>query len=110
MGYGRRKGALKSAPIRLLQAMNQTEKRWWVSYVVARLAPFANVFGFVYSWETGGRGDDLHLAQLLHEFDIFRHMVTYEDANAIASNWHVDCRRLRTRIAACYPYHQVEAP
>jgi hypothetical protein len=68
-------------------AMNETTKRWWVAYVVARLAPFANIFGYVYSWETGGRGDDLHLAQLLHEFDIFRHMVTYEDANAIASNW-----------------------
>ena len=69
-------------------AMNETEKRWWVSYVVARLAPYANIFGYVYSWETGGRGDDLHLAELLHEFDIFRHMVTYEDANAIASNWY----------------------
>jgi hypothetical protein len=69
-------------------AMSEAEKRWWISYCVARLAPFANIFGFVYSWETGGRGDDLHLAQLLHEFDIFRHMVTYEDANAMASNWY----------------------
>ena len=69
-------------------AMNETTKRWWVSYVVARLAPFANIFGYVYSWETAGRGGDLHLAQLLHECDIFRHMVTYEDANAIASNWY----------------------
>ena len=34
--------------------MNETEKRWWVSYVVARLAPFANIFGYVYSWETAG--------------------------------------------------------
>ena len=66
-----------------LGAMNEAERRWWVSYVVARLAPFANIFGYVYSWETSGRGDDLHLAQLLHEFDIFRHMVTYEDANPI---------------------------
>eukprot|EP00947_MAST-08B_sp_MAST-8B-sp1_P004362 g4362.t1 len=69
-------------------AMNETTKRWWVSYVVARLSPFANIFGFVYSWETGGKGDDLHLAQLLHEFDIFRHQVTYEDANALALNWY----------------------
>ena len=69
-------------------AMNQTEKRWWVSYVLARMAPFSNVAGFVYSWETGGTGDDLHLAQLLHEMDPFRHLVTYEDANAIASNWY----------------------
>ena len=69
-------------------ALNATEKRWWVSYIVARLAPFANIAGFVYSWETGGTGDDLHLAQLLHEMDPFRHLVTYEDANAIASNWY----------------------
>jgi len=31
-------------------------------------------------------GADLQLAKLLHELDPFRHMVTYEDANAIASN------------------------
>ena len=23
---------------------------------------------------------------------------------------YVDCRRFRTRIATCYPYHQAEAP
>ena len=23
---------------------------------------------------------------------------------------YVDCRRFRTKIATCYPYHQVEAP
>ena len=69
-------------------ALNATEKRWWVSYILARLAPFANMAGFVYSWETGGRGDDLHLATLLKEMDPFGHLVTYEDANAIASNWY----------------------
>jgi hypothetical protein len=60
---------------------------WWVSYVVARLCPFANVAGFVYSWETGGTGGDLALAQLLQDMDPFHHLITYEDANAQASNF-----------------------
>lgn len=59
-----------------------------MSYVIARLAPFANIAGWVYSWETGGDGDDLHLARLLIEMDPFGHLTTYEDANAIAGNWY----------------------
>ena len=55
---------------------------------MARLAPFANLAGFVYSWETGGHGGDLHLAELLRANDPFRHLTTYEDANAIAGNWY----------------------
>ena len=41
----------------------------------------------MYSWETGGNGGDLYLAQLLEEMDPFHHLVTYEDANAQAQNW-----------------------
>jgi len=61
-------------------------QEWWVSYVVARLAPFANVAGFVYSWETGGNGDDLHLARLLREMDPFNHLITYESADQHGNN------------------------
>jgi len=69
-------------------SLTEDAKRWWVSYVVARLAPFANIAGWVYSWETGGDGDDLHLAKLLRELDPFGHLTTYEDADAIAGNWY----------------------
>lgn len=33
-------------------AMDAATQRWWVSYVVARLAPFANIIGYQYSWES----------------------------------------------------------
>lgn len=50
-------------------ALASDAKRWWVSYMLARLAPFANIGGFVYKWETSG--DDPHgdaeLADLLRE-------------------------------------------
>jgi hypothetical protein len=34
--------------------MDASTQRWWVSYVLARLAPFANIIGYQFSWETPG--------------------------------------------------------
>ena len=31
-------------------AMSEETKRWWVSYVIARMAAFANIGGFQYAW------------------------------------------------------------
>ena len=64
--------------------MSEQTKRWWVAYVVARLAPFANLGGYQYAWESpgnntatavsdpkhcgqGSRCGDYQLATLLHE-------------------------------------------
>jgi hypothetical protein len=70
------------------QSLSNEAKRWWVSYVVARLAPFANLGGFVFKWETPG--DDPHgdaeLADLLRELDPFSHLRTYEAENVTMSN------------------------
>ena len=62
-------------------SLSRLVQEWWVSYVVARLAPFANLGSFVYSWETGGIGEDRHLAQLLRDLDPFNHLITYESAD-----------------------------
>lgn len=95
-------------------ALPESTKRWWVSYVVARLAPFANLGGYQYAWETegndtntaaadpqgcghyvgngtsrqwlGSRCGDYQLAELLKEFDVFQHMTTYEEENATLKN------------------------
>ena len=95
-------------------ALPEKTKRWWVSYVVARLAPFANLGGYQYAWESAGndtntatkdpqscghwegngtarhwqgsRCGDYQLAELLSEMDVFRHMTTYEEMNATTKN------------------------
>ena len=54
------------------RALKSDAKRWWISYVIARLAPFANIGGFVFKWETPGDDPhgDLELANLLRELDL----------------------------------------
>jgi len=39
-------------------ALSEKMKRWWVSYVVARLAPFAHLGGYQYVWESAGNDTD----------------------------------------------------
>ena len=84
-------------------ALSDGTKRWWVAYVVARLAPFANLGGFQYAWEsegnntetaasnpatcgTGSRCGDYQLATLLQETDPFGHATTYEAENVTQAN------------------------
>jgi len=40
--------------------MSEETKRWWVAYVVARLAPFANLGGYQYAWESEGNNTSVH--------------------------------------------------
>ena len=37
-------------------SMSRETQRWWVGYVVARVASFANIAGYQYAWES--RGND----------------------------------------------------
>ena len=69
-------------------AMNASSQRWWVSYAVARLAPFANIAGFAFAWESPGNDTDtdLGLARLLRAADPFGHLVTYEEENCTTKN------------------------
>ncbi|MFB6319486.1 DUF5060 domain-containing protein [Saccharicrinis sp. FJH54] len=61
--------------------LSPDEKRFLAKYMVARLAPFANIAGWNYVWEVPGdrEGEELGFARLIREFDVFHHMITYED-------------------------------
>ena len=56
-------------------SMSEQTQRWWVSYVVARLAPFANIIGYQFSSETKGNDpkSDYGLATMLQQADPFHH-------------------------------------
>lgn len=59
--------------------MNAATQRRYVRYVMARLAPLANIAAWNYTWETGGGGSELDLMRLLEEFDPWDHLRSYED-------------------------------
>ena len=61
--------------------LSESEKEFYVRYVVARLAPFANIAGWNFVWEVPGdrESHELGLARLLQKYDIFQHLRTYED-------------------------------
>jgi len=63
------------------------EKEFYVRYVVARLAPYANIAGWNYRWETPGNGPDLELARLLAQFDPWEHLRTYADEEPSSNNY-----------------------
>lgn len=69
-------------------SMSEQTQRWWVSYVVARLAPFANIIGYQFSSETKGNDpkSDYGLATMLQQADPFHHGRTYEEMNATVKN------------------------
>lgn len=62
-------------------AMSDAEKDFLVRYVVARVAPFANIAGWNFVWEDPGHREthELGLARLLEKHDIFNHLRTYQD-------------------------------
>lgn len=67
------------------------EQEFYVRYVVARLAPFANVAGWNYTWETDGSSGEARLMQLIAKHDPWDHLATYHDEYP-ASNRYDDGR------------------
>lgn len=61
--------------------LSDEEKQFYVRYVVARLAPYANIAGWNFVWEDPGHraSHELGLARLLEEYDVFNHLRTYQD-------------------------------
>jgi len=57
------------------------EQDWFVRYMVARLAPYANLAGWNFVWEVPGDREDKELGfiRLIEKYDIFNHLRTYED-------------------------------
>ncbi|MBX3433414.1 MAG: DUF5060 domain-containing protein [Pirellulales bacterium] len=62
-------------------AMSEDEKDLFVEYVVARLAPYANIAGWNFVWEDPGHREshELGLARRLAKYDAFDHLRTYQD-------------------------------
>lgn len=67
------------------ESLSETEKDFYVRYVVARLAPYANIAGWSFVWEVPGDRltHELGWAQLVKEYDVFDHLRTYHDEKPI---------------------------
>ena len=61
-------------------SMSSSEKERYVKYVVARLAPYANIAGWNYAWEVQDVGG-YELAGLLGQYDPWEHLRTYHSDN-----------------------------
>ncbi|MGF7140602.1 pectate lyase [Roseimarinus sediminis] len=61
--------------------LNDEERDFYVKYMVARLAPYANLAGWNFVWEVPGDREDFELAymRLIKKYDVFDHLTTYED-------------------------------
>lgn len=71
-------------------SLSETEKDFYVRYVVARLAPYANIAGWGFVWEVPGDRQDSELgwAQLVKKYDVFNHLRTYEDEHPVKNEYH----------------------
>lgn len=63
------------------EKLTPEEQDFYVRYVVARLAPYANIAGWNFVWEDPGHREthELGLARLLEKYDVFNHLRTYQD-------------------------------
>lgn len=73
-------------------SLSEAEKEFYVKYVVARLAPYANIAGWGYVWEVPGdrTEEELGWAQLVKKYDVFNHLRTYEDEHPTKNEYHRD--------------------
>lgn len=72
------------------KSLSEAEKDFYVRYVVARLAPYANLAGWSYVWEIPGdrQEEELGWAQLIKKYDVFNHLRTYEDEFPVKNEYH----------------------
>lgn len=61
--------------------LNDEERDFYVKYMVARVAPYANLAGWNFVWEVPGNREEHELAfmRLVKKYDVFDHLTTYED-------------------------------
>lgn len=59
--------------------MSGADQEFYLRYLAARLAPYANITGWNYTWETDGNGGEARMAELLARFDPWGHARTYHD-------------------------------
>jgi len=70
-------------------ALSEYEKEYYVKYVVARLAPYANIAGWSFVWEVPGdrTTHELGWAGLVQKYDVFDHLRTYQDEKPITHEY-----------------------
>lgn len=87
--------------------LDDAEKEFYVRYMVARLAPYANLAGWNFVWEVdGGREThELGFARLVAQYDVFEHLRTYEDEFPRENYYH-----LPAYTFAAVENHQIAAP
>lgn len=71
-------------------SLSDAEKDFYVRYVVARLAPYANIAGWNFVWEVPGDREESELgwARLVQKYDVFDHLRTYEDEHPAKNEFH----------------------
>ncbi len=69
------------------EKLSSSERDFYVRYVCSRLAPFANIAGWNYTWETEGDDSELELMDLLMKYDPWNHLRTYEDERPRRNNY-----------------------
>lgn len=71
-------------------SLSASEKEFYVKYVIARLAPYANISGWGFVWEVPGNREDQELgwAKLVKKYDVFNHLRTYEDEHPTKNEYH----------------------
>lgn len=71
-------------------SLSESEKDFYVRYVCARLAPYANLAGWSFVWEVPGDREDHELgwARLVQKYDVFDHLRTYEDEYPLSNEYH----------------------
>ena len=73
-------------------ALSEEEKDFFVRYTVSRLAPYANLAGWNFVWEVPGDREthELGWARLVQKYDIFDHLVAYQDEFPRENEFHRD--------------------
>lgn len=81
-------GSKNSGPA--FKNLSAEEKEFYVRYVVARLAPYANIAGWSYTWEVPGdrENEELGWARLVMKYDVFNHLRTYQDEHPKDNEYH----------------------
>ncbi|WP_187261400.1 DUF5060 domain-containing protein [Pontibacter beigongshangensis] len=87
--------------------LSAEEKDFMVRYMVARLAPYANLAGWNFVWEVPGdrESHELGFARLVAQYDVFNHLRTYEDEFPRENHYH-----LPEYTFAAIENHQIAAP
>lgn len=70
-------------------SLSESEKDFYVRYVLARLAPYANI-SWNYVWEVEGNNEDQELgwARLVQKYDVFEHLRGYQDEKPKYNEFH----------------------